>query len=80
MTDHIAMIEKNSLEDVRVTLDEYSGHRLIDVRNYADFKTGNVEARGPTKKGISLKVDKLPELIAALESAREEAQRRGWIV
>lgn len=79
MTDHIAVIEKNTLEDVRVSLDEYSGHQLIDVRTYVDFKSGNVEGRGPTKKGVSLNIAKLPDLIAALEDARSEAERRGLI-
>lgn len=79
MTDHIAIIEKNSLEEVRVTLDEYSGHQLIDVRVYADFKTGNVETRGPTKKGVSLNIAKLPELLDGLSLAMEVAQRRGLL-
>lgn len=79
MSDHVAVIDKNSREDVRVTLDEYSGHQLIDVRTFADFKAGNVEGRGPTKKGVSLNVAKLPALIDALEAARDEAQRRGLL-
>lgn len=79
MSDAIAVIEKNSQEDERVSLDEYSGHQLIDVRTYADFKTGNVETRGPTKKGVSLNVAKLPDLIDALTAARDEAQRRGLL-
>lgn len=79
MADPIAIIEKNTQEDVRVTLDEYSGHQLIDVRTFVDFKSGNTEGRGPTKKGVSLNVAKLPDLIAALETARGEAERRGLL-
>lgn len=79
MTDHVATIQKNSMEDVRVTLDEFSGHQLIDVRIYADFKTGNVETRGPTKKGVSLNISRLPDLIAALVTAKAEAERRGLL-
>jgi len=79
MTDHVAIIGKNSLEDVRVTLDEFSGHQLIDLRVYADFRSGNVQTRGPTKKGVSLNVVRLPDLIAALEAARVEAEQRGLL-
>lgn len=80
MTDHVAIIEKNSLEEVRVTLDQYSGHHLIDVRVYADFRSGNVETRGPTKKGVSLNIAKLPDLIAARVTAKAEAERRGLLL
>lgn len=79
MTDHVAIIEKNSLEEVRVTLDEFGGHQLIDVRIYADFRTGAVETRGPTKKGVSLNVAKLAELITALQTAHAEAVARGLL-
>lgn len=79
MTDNIATIVKNSREEVRVALDSFSGHQLIDLRIYADFKTGSVECRGPTKKGISLKIERLPDLISALEMARKEAIGRGLL-
>jgi len=75
--DHIAIVAKNAREDVRVTLDEFKGTQLVDVRTFADFAAGPVETRGPTKKGISLSVARLPDLIDALEAARSEAQRRG---
>jgi hypothetical protein len=34
----------------------------------------------PTKKGISLKVERLPELIAALQAAEAEARNRGLLI
>jgi hypothetical protein len=55
---------KNNSETVRVTANTFQGHDLIDIRIYAkNFSTGEV---GPTKKGISLNVDVVPELINAL--------------
>lgn len=76
----IATIAKNSLEDVRVALDEYQGTDLIDVRVWADFKTGPAGLiRAPTKKGVALNVRALPELIRALQGAEEEARRRGLL-
>lgn len=78
MTDaaqHIATVEKNRLEDVRVALIEYGGRDLVDVRIFAAYDRG--EERQPTRKGISLAVRQLPRLVAALAAALEEATRRG---
>lgn len=75
----VAIVPKNSREEVRVCLTQFSGLDLIDVRTYADFSAGVVDVRGPTKKGVSLNIERLPDLIAALEAAREEAQRRGLL-
>ena len=67
----IATISKNSQEEIRVSLSEFKGHRLVDVRTYADFD-GQGERRA-TKKGISLKLEKLPDLIQALEAAAAQS-------
>lgn len=75
----LAVIAKNTREDIRIVLDEYAGRQLVDVRTWSDFTTGPIENRGPTKKGVSLSVDKLPDLIAGLEAALAEARRRGLI-
>lgn len=75
----VAVIAKNSHEEVRVCLDVFHECDLIDVRTYADFTAGAVQCRGPTKKGVSLKIAKLPELIASLQLAKSEAQRRGLL-
>ena len=75
----LAIIEKNSREDCRIALDEYKGHTLIDVRVWADFAAGPVATRCATKKGVALDVSRLPDLIAALEAAKDEAERRGLL-
>ena len=68
----IADLEKNASERVRVTLTEYNGRALCDVRVYTEYKTtGEI---GPTKKGISFRVEMLPALIAALTEAHGKAQ------
>ena len=76
MTDEtIGRIEKNSREEIRVSLTEFKGHQLIDLRVYAlDGDDAN-----PTKKGIAVKVDKLPELARLLTEAEAEARRRGLL-
>lgn len=57
-------VAKNNRETVRVTPTRYEGHDLIDIRIYVrNRETGEV---GPTKKGISINVDAVPELVDAL--------------
>ncbi len=73
-------IERNSQEVVRVQLRLYQGKRYVDVRTYYWDESGDVEELQPTKKGISLKVERLPELRAALDAlaaavAQQEAAR-----
>lgn len=63
----VATIAKNSREDVRVSLTTFKGHRLVDVRVYADAKAGG---RVATQKGVSVRLDTLPALIEGLEAAR----------
>ena len=57
-------ISKNRREMIRVTPSRYMDHDLVDIRIFAP-NAGGVEP-GPTKKGISLAVDLIPELIDAL--------------
>jgi hypothetical protein len=73
----IETLEKNQVEKVVVSLDEFRGHPLIDVRVYAAY-SGQGEAR-PTRKGVSLKIEHLPALIEALTAAAAEARRRGLL-
>ena len=54
---------KNNLDTIRVTPKVYGGYELIDVRIFTRLTTGELV---PTKKGISINVEKVPELINAL--------------
>jgi hypothetical protein len=72
----VATIGKNSLEDVVISFNEYRGSHLLDVRTFSAFAGKEKRA---TKKGISLKVERLPELIAALQTAEAEAARLGLL-
>ncbi len=53
MDDVIAQFEKNATEVVRVSLTEYRGHKLIDIRVYYSDDEGQYR---PTKKGVSMSV------------------------
>lgn len=64
----ISTIQKNASEQLRISLDEYRGVELVDIRVFASFSAANVAM--PTKKGLSIRRDMLPELIEALEAAQ----------
>lgn len=54
MDEVIAQFEKNATEVVRISLTEYRGHKLIDMRVYYSDDEGQYR---PTKKGVSLSVN-----------------------
>jgi hypothetical protein len=72
----IASIEKNSREVLRVTLDDFKGHRLVNLRAW--FKTAEGDYR-QGKQGVALRIDKLEGLIAALIDAHAQANQVGWL-
>ena len=67
MDELIEQFEKNATEVVRVSLTEYRGRKLVDVRVYYADNEGQYR---PTKKGVSLSLDVYPDFkraLAALE-------------
>lgn len=63
----IGIVQKNQFSDIRVRFAEYHGKRYLDVRTFVTADaTGE---RVPTRKGITLAPDKLPELLALLKQA-----------
>jgi hypothetical protein len=79
MTIDIATIEKNRSEELRVALKEFKGRNYADVRTYVEPYADEGQGRVPTKKGITVPLAKLPELIAALQKAEEEARAAGLL-
>ena len=76
MSELIASFEKNSLEEVRISLTEFKGKQLIDLRVY--YQPENGEEKRPTKKGITISPEKFPELkkaILALEKALQKKKK-----
>lgn len=72
----ISSFAKNGRETVRVALETFKGHDLVDIRvcvPLADHAATPI----PTKAGLAVNVALLPELIAALEAARAKAQELG---
>jgi hypothetical protein len=72
----VATLPKNKTEELRVSLDHFNGHDLISLRVWFQSQDGD---QHPGKSGLALRVQALPELIAALEKALAEADRRGLL-
>ena len=79
MTIDIATIEKNRSEELRVALKEYKGRDYLDIRTFIEPYADEGQGRVPTKKGITVPLDKLPELIAALQEAERQARAAGLL-
>ncbi len=62
--------KKNSSETVRISATRYQGHDLIDVRIFARTREGEITV---TRKGVSLNVDQIPDLLECLEWALQQA-------
>jgi hypothetical protein len=75
MQQVIEMIQKNAKEHIRVELTEFKGHDLVGVRVYAETDSGMLA----TRKGITVRVELLPEIVTALQKAQEIAAREGLI-
>ncbi|MGY4358642.1 hypothetical protein ACVWZR_007766 [Bradyrhizobium sp. i1.3.1] len=63
-------------ESLRVSLSEYEGHCLINVRIYS---TGTDGIDRPTPKGVAMGIGKLPELAKAINAALDKAQVLGLL-
>ena len=62
-----ATIRKSGNELVRVTVDEYRGREVLDIRIWVvDAESGEVH---PTRKGVTVSTARLPELVSILQQA-----------
>ncbi len=65
MDEVITQFEKNATEVVRISLTEYRGHKLIDMRVYYSDDAGQYR---PTKKGVSLSVSLYADFKQAMQT------------
>ncbi|PWR24214.1 transcriptional coactivator p15/PC4 family protein [Zavarzinia aquatilis] len=72
----IAEIVKNRRETVRVSLSEYEGHDLANLRVW--FRAEDDQMR-PGKAGLALRIDRVPALIEGLQALMIEAGKRGLV-
>jgi len=71
----IAEIEKNASERIRIELTKWKDNDLIAMRVYYKMKLTENEW-GPTRKGITCKVELLPEIIKGLQQAEKKPERQ----
>jgi len=75
MNEVIASFAKNSFEEVRISLTEFKGKELIDLRIY--YQPDGEEEMRPTKKGITISSEKFPELKKGLLALEKVLQEKG---
>lgn len=71
-------LPKNTREVWRVTLSKFGGHNLGNVRAWVPGG-GKDGGDVPTKNGLALRVEQLPAMAVALQSAYDEAVRLGLV-
>jgi hypothetical protein len=77
MSEVISKVTKNARETVFLSLSEYKGHRLIDLRVHVP---GDQEGEWvPTRKGVSLAVGLYPEFKQALKELEEALIKQGLL-
>jgi hypothetical protein len=64
----VAELQKNRREVIRITRCRSNGHELVNVRIWAPGHSGEMI---PTKAGLAFRIDLLPEVLVALQKARE---------
>ena len=68
-------IAKNKRETLRCEIIEYKGMTLLDLRVYTEID----ERRAPTRKGISVKIEMIPQIREWLQQAETEAKAAGLL-
>jgi hypothetical protein len=66
----------NSRDVLRVALDEYEGRRVVDCRKFYKREDGTLK---PTRKGLTLAVERLPALAALITAALDRARADGLL-
>jgi len=70
----VGSFPKNNREEVRVSLSKFKGYDLLGVRQW--YRNENDDPR-PSKSGITIRVDLLPELLELIQKARDIAVENG---
>jgi hypothetical protein len=68
LSDRIVM-KKNSRESLVISRSDYKGIDLVDIRTFFTNEKGDLS---PTKKGVSIRLELLDELIASLSAVAQD--------
>lgn len=71
----VATIPKNAREEIRVILNEFNGHKLLNIRIFVNVD--DRPDRRPTAKGLTIKRHLLPALMEALAKAQAAIEATG---
>lgn len=74
MQELIDQFHKNSIEIVKVVIEEFRGEPYVDMRIWILNNPAEPGSEVATKKGICLSAELLPQLIRALEKAQEKVK------
>lgn len=76
MNEPLHIMPKNARERIEISLTEWRGLSLFSARVYAFTGDGKWV---PTTKGLTIRVEQLPELVAASAEAERTARALGLI-
>lgn len=74
--DVAARFEKNSREEVWVSVDEFRGRKIINIRVYYRTETGEWR---PGKQGVAVSVDRYRDLAEAILKLGEKLDADGLL-
>ncbi|MBI3988858.1 MAG: transcriptional coactivator p15/PC4 family protein [candidate division NC10 bacterium] len=72
MSDLVAVLPKNALEEIHVTRTVFKGKRYVDIRVF--YKPSDGSEPRPTKKGVCLAVEDLGDLLKVLGKVNQEGK------
>ncbi|MEI8176604.1 MAG: transcriptional coactivator p15/PC4 family protein [Candidatus Omnitrophota bacterium] len=70
MEKTIRSFGKNKFQEIRVSITEFQGNDLIDIRTWSQLK--NSDEKTPTSKGVSINVKLYPVLKEAVLALEKE--------
>jgi len=72
----IDQFDKNAMENIKINLQEWKGKKYIDMRVWVKADNSESDEDIATKKGLTLSIDLIPELIEALQKAQKAIQMK----
>lgn len=77
-SETLVEVRRNKRDVTRFGLTVYEGYRLATIRVWTE-KRDEPGVMAPTKKGISLRIEQIPDAIEALKAVEADAKKRGWL-
>jgi hypothetical protein len=62
---------------VHIAVEDFRGRDRLDLREHVEYRPGDPDSRYATQRGVSLALDRLPQLLAFLHQVEHDALRQG---